>query len=137
MRERCFTWFTGSWSDLNSEWQLSHAFLLYVNQINMKKIIFILLCINVMSFTSCSNKKANQKVSCSENSAFDFAKERALKTMQISASKTISASNESCEFTFYFEGLSINYGSCVENIITVKYTDDIWSVIDCQVTQCQ
>jgi hypothetical protein len=104
----------------------------------MKKISnLIILIIIVLILTNCNTKKSSSsKVNCIENEAYSFAKARVELTMQISASKTLSSSSESCEYGFYFEGLN-NYNQCVENITTVKYTENGWSVIDCQVSKCR
>ncbi|MFZ4402316.1 MAG: fibrobacter succinogenes major paralogous domain-containing protein, partial [Bacteroidales bacterium] len=74
MRERCFTCTSGSWSDLNSEWQLSHAFLFsqkknikrkykQLNLIIMKKknriLGYPLMIIGLIFILTISCKKEN------------------------------------------------------------------------------
>ena len=88
-------------------------------------------------FISCDENKSSSKQSCSESEAFAFAKKSIQSApMEIGASKTISSSNENCEYIFYFEGRNRNY-ECQEATITVNKTDKEWKVLDCKFKSCQ
>jgi hypothetical protein len=104
----------------------------------MKKTIqaFILIASLLLIF-ACNNsgKGSKSKATCTENEAYDFAKNRLETTlkMDISASNTISSSSESCTYEFLFEGISRSYASGVDVTITVQKTSSGWDAIKCDV----
>ncbi|MFZ4399686.1 MAG: hypothetical protein ACOYO1_06610 [Bacteroidales bacterium] len=105
----------------------------------MKKIILNvgMIIISSIIIISCNQKQSNSKGSCSESAAFSFAKKCVENApLQISASKTISSSNENCVYEFYFEGLN-RYNWCSECRITVKYFDNDYKIVACNFTRCQ
>lgn len=103
----------------------------------MKKTIqSIILITSLLLIFSCNNNGSNKsKVTCNENEAYDFAKNRLETTlkMDISGSKTISSSDENCSYEFLFEGISRSYAAGVDVDITVQKTSSGWDAIKCDV----
>ena len=96
----------------------------------MKNLIQTSFIVIVFFLFSCSSN-TKSKVTCSENEAYNFAKQRleSSLSMQISAYDCLSKSNETCQYKFLFEGISYSYNCGVDVTITVKKTENGWDAI--------